>query len=84
MLKVIDFCKKKKDTKLIFFSTSEVYSPLIEKKIKNLFPLKESYVMQLKDKHIPRDSYYLSKLFSETILAISDINYTIYKNTRSN
>ena len=79
LLKVIDFCKKKKGTKLIFFSTSEVYSPLIEKKIKNLFPLKESYVMQLKDKHIPRDSYYLSKLFSETILAISDINYTIYR-----
>ncbi len=79
LFKIIDFCKKNKKTKLIFFSTSEVYSPLIEKKIKNLFPLKENYIMQLKTKHIPRDSYYLSKLFSEAILQTSELNYTIYR-----
>lgn len=79
LFNIIDFCKKKQKTKFIFFSTSEVYSPLIEKKIKNLFPLREDLELFLKKKNIPRDSYYLSKLFSEKILEISNINYIIYR-----
>ena len=57
LFNLINFCKSKSDTKLIFFSTSEVYSPLIEKKIKNIFPLKENSELFLKKFCIPRDSY---------------------------
>jgi nucleoside-diphosphate-sugar epimerase len=79
LFNIISFCKLKKKTKLIFFSTSEVYSPLIEKKLKNIFPLKENYDMLIKKKNIPRDSYYLSKLFSEKIIELSGLKYIIYR-----
>ena len=56
-----------------------MYSPLIEKKLKNIFPLKENYDMLIKKKNIPRDSYYLSKLFSEKIIELSGLKYIIYR-----
>ena len=37
LLNLITFCRSKKNTKLIFFSTSEVYSPLIDKNLRNIF-----------------------------------------------
>ncbi len=79
LFNLISFCKKNIKTKFIFFSTSEVYSPLIEKKFKNIFPLKESSDLFVKNKSIPRDSYYLSKLFSEKFLEISGLKYIIYR-----
>jgi len=79
LFNIISFCKLKKKTKLIFFSTSEVYSPLIEKRAKNIFPLKESYDILFKRNNIPRDSYYLSKMFSEKIIELSGLKYIIYR-----
>ena len=79
LLNLITFCKSKKNTKLIFFSTSEVYSPLIDKNLKNIFPLKENSELFIKKICIPRDSYYLSKLFSEKIIEMSGLDYIIYR-----
>lgn len=77
-LRVVNLIKKYKKIKLIFFSTSEVYSPSIfAKKIK--FPLKENNPVILKENLYPRDSYYISKIFGEKICQLSDINFIILR-----
>jgi len=75
LLKIIDLIKKSnKKIRLVFFSTSEVYSPAISKnKIK--FPLREDSEIFLNEIATARDSYYLSKIFGEQICHISNIDY---------
>ncbi len=69
---------KKKKVKIILFSTSEVYSTIIqEKKVK--FPIKESNDVLIKNSIIKRDAYYLSKIFNEKILQLSNFNYLILR-----
>jgi len=76
---LVNYIKKKnKNCIFIFFSTSEVYSPLIKIK-KNIFPLKESYDLLLPSKTSGRDSYFISKIFVEKFLKLSNINYIIYR-----
>ena len=76
---IIDFNKNlKKEAKLIVFSTSEVYSNLIKKKIVK-FPIKENNDIIIEDKIIGRDSYFLSKIFNEKFLQLSNINYLILR-----
>ncbi len=76
---LVDFALRlKKKPKIILFSTSEVYSPLIEKKIyKSPFSTENDLV--IKKEIIPRDSYYLSKIFNEKILQLSGLNYVILR-----
>jgi UDP-glucose 4-epimerase len=78
-LNLINYIKKKNNKCIfIFFSTSEIYSPIINLK-KKVFPLKEKYNLIIPNKIIPRDSYFLSKLFIENFLKVSDIKYIIYR-----
>ena len=63
-----------KNSKIIFFSTSEVYSPLIEKNIAK-FPLKENSNLLVKNNLSDRDSYYFSKLAGEKIVELCGLNY---------
>ena len=67
-----------KNLKIIFFSTSEVYSPLIGSK-KYKFPYKENEEIQIENRIIPRNSYYLSKLFCEKIIQMSGYDYLILR-----
>jgi UDP-glucose 4-epimerase len=75
LFNVINYVKKKKfKSKIIFFSSSEVYSSLIEnKKIK--FPLTEDNQIMIPNKLIKRDSYFLSKFFGEKIVEMSGLDY---------
>ena len=66
--------KFNKKAKIIFFSTSEVYSPLIEMNIAN-FPLKENTNLLIKKRVSSRDSYYVSKLVGEKIVELSGLKY---------
>ena len=76
---LLDFDKKlKKKFKLILFSTSEVYSPLIKKK-RVKFPIKETNDILIENIIIPRDSYYLSKIFNEKILQLGKKEYLILR-----
>ena len=70
--------KNNKHCIFIFFSTSEVYSSLIKIK-KNVFPLKEDYDLLLPSVTSNRDSYFLSKIFVEKFLQLSNIKYIIYR-----
>tara|TARA_B100002051_G_C16727671_1_gene636265 strand:+ start:1373 stop:2323 length:951 start_codon:yes stop_codon:yes gene_type:complete len=60
--------------KFIFFSTSEVYSPLIKTNIAK-FPLKEDVDLMINKETYPRDSYYLSKIVGEKIVQLSGFDY---------
>ena len=75
LMRVIDYAKKNNfNPKIIFFSSSEVYSPLIEnRKIK--FPLSENNQIIIPNKLINRDSYLLSKFFGEKIIDMSGLDY---------
>ena len=75
LFNVINYMKKKKfKSKIIFFSSSEVYTSLIEnKKIK--FPLTEDNQIMIPNKLIKRDSYFLSKFFGEKIVEMSGLDY---------
>ena len=76
---LIDSLKnKKKKIKIILFSTSEVYSTIIQEK-KVQFPIKESNSILIKNSIIKRDAYYLSKIFNEKILQLSNLNYLILR-----
>ena len=79
LINTIKFLKKNNlKSKLIFFSTSEVYSPLIFNKIsKQPYSEKENLIINNKIKS--RDSYYLSKLFGEKYVKLSGINYIILR-----
>ena len=70
--------KKNKNCIFVFFSTSEVYSPLIKIK-KKVFPLKENYDLILPNITNSRDSYFISKIFVEHFLKLSGIKYIIYR-----
>ena len=63
---------------LIYFSTSEVYSPLIQKK-KIKIPTKENIDLLVNEKIINRDSYYLSKLIGEKIVQLSGLRFIILR-----
>jgi UDP-glucose 4-epimerase len=75
---VLDFCKKFKRTKIILFSTSEVYSPLIKKK-QVKFPIKENNEIILQNNNISRDSYYISKAFNEKLTQFSKLRHLILR-----
>ena len=67
LLNVINYVKKmKSNSKIIFFSSSEVYSSLIESK-KIRFPISEDNQILIPNNLIKRDSYFLSKFFGEKI-----------------
>lgn len=76
---IIDFNKSlKKEAKIILFSTSEVYSPLIESgKVK--YPIKENSRIFLSSKTFKRDAYYLSKIFNEKLTELSCKNFLILR-----
>jgi UDP-glucose 4-epimerase len=63
-----------KNSKFIFFSTSEVYSPIIEDRTAK-FPLAENSKLFIKNETKARDSYYISKLVGEKIVELSGLNY---------
>jgi UDP-glucose 4-epimerase len=63
-----------KNAKFIFFSTSEVYSPLIDTNVAK-FPLNEDVNLIIKKKTKARDSYYISKLVGEKIVELSGLKY---------
>lgn len=71
---LIDFCKKKKNCKYINFSSSEVYSNLISKKLIK-YPTIEKLDLIFLHKNIARDSYGLSKFISEKMCEHSNINF---------
>jgi UDP-glucose 4-epimerase len=76
---VIDFnINLKKTAKLILFSTSEVYSNLIKQKLIK-FPIKESNDIIIENSIIGRDAYFLSKIFNEKFLQLSNLNYLILR-----
>ena len=66
--------KNNKKIKIIFFSTSEIYSPLIADN-KAKFPLKENTNFVINNKIKARDSYYISKLVGEKIVELSGFNF---------
>lgn len=76
LIRILNSIKKK--TKVIFFSTSEVYSPLIHSKKTN-FPIREDQDLLISSKTINRDAYYLSKVFCEKILQIKDNKFLILR-----
>lgn len=63
-----------KKAKFVFFSTSEVYSPLIDTSVAK-FPLKEDVNLIIKKDIQVRDSYYISKLVGEKIVELSGLQY---------
>jgi UDP-glucose 4-epimerase len=79
LVNTINFLKKNNfKGRFVFFSTSEVYSPLIFKK------LAKQPISEIKDLIIPRDvksrdSYYLSKIFGEKLVQLSGFNYNIVR-----
>ena len=74
LINIINAVKGNNKLKFIFFSTSEVYSPLI--KTNNAkFPLKEDVALMVNKETSPRDSYYLSKIIGEKIVQLSGFNY---------
>tara|TARA_Y100000590_G_scaffold439021_1_gene562509 strand:+ start:3134 stop:4111 length:978 start_codon:yes stop_codon:yes gene_type:complete len=76
---VIEFNRSLKSrAKLILFSTSEVYSNLIKKKIVK-FPLSEDNDILIENKIIGRDSYFLSKIFNEKLIQLSKFDYVILR-----
>lgn len=63
---------------LIYFSSSEVYAPLVAKK-KVSIPTKEDIDLLINKDIIERDSYYLSKLIGEKIVQLSGLKYIILR-----
>ena len=63
---------------LVYFSSSEVYSPLISKKLIRV-PAKEDVDLLINKNIINRDSYYLSKLLGEKIVQLSGLKYIILR-----
>jgi len=76
LIEILNYCRN--NVKVIFFSTSEVYSPLIHSK-KTKFPIKEDQDLLISSKTIKRDAYYLSKIFCEKILEIKTSNFIILR-----
>ena len=79
LINLVDFLKKIKFRgKFIYFSTSEVYSPLIFKRIQKQ-PISEDKNLVISNKIIARDSYYLSKIFGEKYIQLSNFDYLILR-----
>jgi UDP-glucose 4-epimerase len=77
-LNLIRSIKNKKKTKLVFFSTSEVYAAS-SKRDKIFKPSEEnSDLLILKDAE-PRDSYFLSKLICEKVVSLSGCKFIILR-----
>jgi nucleoside-diphosphate-sugar epimerase len=76
IFKIINIAKNK--TKIIFFSTSEVYSPLISRGYAK-FPLEEDRDLLINSMPLGRDSYYLSKLFCEKVLQLQYKKFLILR-----
>ncbi len=72
------FGNKKKKPLIVFFSTSEVYQPLLDNK-KLKFPTSEKQKFTYPTLFNSRQSYYLSKFFSEIILQLANFKYIIYR-----
>lgn len=64
--------------KLILFSTSEVYSTIIKNKIVK-FPISEKNNILIENNIIKRDAYFLSKIFNEKLLQLSNFNHIILR-----
>ena len=62
----------------IFFSSSEVYSPLIKKSFKFL-PTRPDVDLLINNKTINRDSYYLSKIIGEKLIKFSGLKHIILR-----
>lgn len=76
---IIDFNnKQKKSSKIILFSTSEVYSPLI-KNHQVKFPLKEQNNIIFENDIIDRDAYYISKAINEKLVQFSKALHLILR-----
>ena len=76
---IADFNKNlKKKAKIILFSTSEVYSNLIKKKLIK-FPIEEINDIIIENTIIGRDAYFLSKIFNEKFVQLSNLNYLILR-----
>ena len=76
---IVDFNKNlKKKAKIILFSTSEVYSNLIKKKLIK-FPIEEINDIVIENTIIGRDAYFLSKIFNEKFVQLSNLNYLILR-----
>ena len=72
------FKKQKKKLKLYFFLQARFTLPIIEEK-KVKFPIKENNNVLIKNNIIKRDAYFLSKIFNEKIIQLSNINYLILR-----
>ena len=79
MINLLDELKRIKfKGKFVFFSTSEVYSPLIfNKKAKQ--PISDQENILLGNKTSKRDSYYLSKITCEKYLELTKLNFKIVR-----
>ncbi len=76
---VIEMSKPfQKHVKLILFSTSEVYSTIIKNKIVK-FPISEKNNILIENNIIKRDAYFLSKIFNEKLLQLSNFNHIILR-----
>tara|TARA_B100000989_G_C19427152_1_gene421320 strand:+ start:22 stop:918 length:897 start_codon:yes stop_codon:yes gene_type:complete len=72
---IINFAKKNKNLKRIFFfSTSEVYSNLNKKKLMN-----ENDKLLMPNIQHPRSSYWIGKIIGEFLIINSNIPYTIFR-----
>ena len=76
---LVNYLKKlSPKSKIIFFSTSEIYSNLIFSKLKK-FPIKEDTQIFIPNTPTLRDSYFLSKIIGEKILQTSSLKYNILR-----
>lgn len=76
---VIEMSKPfQRHVKLILFSTSEVYSTIIKNKIVK-FPIGEKNNILIENNIIKRDAYFLSKIFNEKLLQLSNFNHIILR-----
>ena len=76
---LVNFLKKKcPNSKVIFFSTSEIYSNLIFNKLRK-FPIEESAEIFIPHQPSLRDSYFLSKIIGEKIIQTSGLKYNILR-----
>ncbi len=73
----LDILNSKK-TKLIYFSTSEVYSPLVIKK-KNKFPINEKNDLLILNQDSKRYTYYISKILGEKLIKFSGNPFLILR-----
>ncbi len=79
LYKIVNQLKKKQaKTKLIFFSTSEVYSNNYRFNFSKI-PFKEKENILIPSQILGRDSYFLSKIFAEKLCQISNIDYICFR-----